>query len=253
MQVKNNISKNNLIMRDYQYNKTNQLFHLALNRLNLRFPVAEIHRATGAGKGNISNYIKNKVSVSNNFLSKLSESYGVNLNELEIELANANNQSITPKNGLTFTEIGNGQFSVAVPLIPFEAHARYVSEQEDANIIEEYKTTTFIVDKVGFGNYRAFKVKGDSMDGGKILDTRDGAIVLGRELQKHHWRDGFKPTDYGWILITHHNILFKDIINFDASTGDITCHSRNSSPEYSDFSLSLNEIYQIFKVIKRTF
>ena len=91
------------------------------------------------------------------------------------------------------------------------------------------------------------------MDGGHILDTQDGAIVLARELQKHHWKDGFRDCDYGWILITHHNILFKDIIDFNANTGEITCHSRNPSPEYSDFQLNLNEVYEIFKVIKRTF
>ncbi|NQY05775.1 MAG: hypothetical protein HRT68_06105 [Flavobacteriaceae bacterium] len=240
-------------MTDYQNNRTNQLFHFALNKLNIRFPVAEIHRNTGAGKGNISNYIKNKVSVSNNFLKKFADSYNINLDELAVELANDKNQSITPKNGLTFTEIGNGQFSVAVPLIPFEAHARYLSEQQDADFFDDFESVTFIVDKVGFGNYRAFKVKGDSMNDGHIIDTQDGAIVLARELQQHHWHDGFRPTDYGWILITQHNILFKDIIGFDITIGEITCHSRNSSPEYSDFQLSLNEVFQIFKVIKRMF
>jgi len=29
--------------------------------------------------------------------------------------------------------------------------------------------------------------------------------------------------------------------------------SRNTSPEYSDFTINLNNVYQIFKVIKRTF
>jgi len=240
-------------MSNYQHNRTNQLFHLALNKLNLRFPVAEIHRSTGAGKGNISNYIKNRVSVSNNFLEKMAKSYNINLEKLSAELTDNENQSFTPKNGLTFKETDSGHFTVAVPLIPFEAHAQYIAEQWDANFVHNYEEVTFIVDKVGFGNYRAFKIKGDSMDGGRILDTQDGAIVLARELQKHHWNDGFRPTDYGWILVTQHNILFKDIISADLETGEITCHSRNPSPEYSDFKLSLNEIYQIFKVIKRTF
>ena len=149
--------------------------------------------------------------------------------------------------------MSNGQFSVAVPLIPFEAHAMYISEQQDADFFEIYESATFIVDKVGFGNYKAFKVRGDSMDGGGILDTQNNAIVLSRELQKHHWLDGFRINDYGWIIVTNHNILFKDITGFNKETGEITCRSRNSSPEYSNFQLSLNDVYQIFKVIKRMF
>lgn len=238
---------------DYQSNINNQLFHLALSRLNIRFPVAEIDRKTGAGKGNISNYIHNKKPISDNFLNNFITGFNLSLDELKVELANQEKNTITPKNGLTFTEMSNGQFSVAVPLIPFEAHAMYVSEQQDADFLEIYESATFIVDKVGFGNYKAFKVRGDSMDGGGILDTQNDAIVLARELQKHHWLDGFRTNDYGWIIVTNHNILFKDITDFNKETGEITCHSRNSSPEYSDFQLSLNDVYQIFKVIKRMF
>ena len=238
---------------DYQDDINNKIFHLALSKLNVRFPVAEIDRKTSAGKGNISAFIHNKKPISDNFIDKFIEAYNLDLEKLKIELDNQEKRTITPKNGLTFTEMDNGQFTVAVPLIPFEAYAQYVSEQWDADFVHDYEEVTFIVDKVGFGNYRAFKVKGDSMDGGRILDTQDGAIVLARELQKHHWNDGFKENDYGWILVTQHNILFKDIVGFDREAGEITCHSRNPSPEYSDFQLSLNEVHQIFKVIKRTF
>ena len=238
---------------DYQDNKNNKIFQLALAKLDIRFPVAEIDRKTGAGKGNISAFIHNKKPISDNFIASFIRAFDLDINTLEIELANQEKHSITPKNGLTFTEMGNGQFTVAVPLIPFEAHAQYISEQWEANYVHDFEEVTFIVDKVGFGNYRAFKIKGDSMDGGKILDTQDGAIVLARELLKHHWKDGFHACDYGWILVTNNNILFKDIVGFNKENGEITCHSRNPSPEYSDFQLSLNDIYQIFKVIKRTF
>ena len=62
----------------------------------------------------------------------------------------------------------------------------YISEQQDADFLRTYESAAFIVDKVGFGNYKAFKVRGDSMDGGGILNTQNNAIVLARELQKHH-------------------------------------------------------------------
>ena len=43
--------------------------------------------------------------------------------------------------------------------------------------------------------------------------------------------DGFRANDYGWIIVTNHNILYKDITDFNKETGEIHCHSRNLSPE----------------------
>ncbi|MGB5981090.1 MAG: hypothetical protein WBG46_02995 [Nonlabens sp.] len=240
-------------MPDYKENTNNKMLKVVLKQLNLRFPVAEISRSTGEAKGNISSFINNKKPVSDNFIQKVVKSFNLDLSQLERSLEASERNVVTPKNGLTFKEMENGQYTVAVPLIPFEAHAQYLSETDDVHYLEDYEEVTFIVDQVGHGHYKAFSVKGDSMDGGSIMDTADGAIVLARELLRTHWKDGFRSTDYGWIIITQHNILFKDILDYDLEQGIITCHSRNPSPEYSDFELSLDEIHQIFKVIKRTF
>jgi hypothetical protein len=140
-----------------------------------------------------------------------------------------------------------------VPILPFEAYAKYLDDHNEAGFFDEFEKVTFAVDKIGKGNYLGFRISGDSMNGGKIDDTPDKAIVLGRELQKSLWMSGFHESQHGWIILTNKNILFKDIVAFDKEKATIVCHSRNSSPEYCDFPLSLNDVYQIFKVIKRTF
>lgn len=160
---------------------------------------------------------------------------------------------IINKNGNKFVELPDGTYDVIVKQLPFRAYATYAETMETGQVFEDFSTTTFNVDRVGRGNYMAFIVKGDSMNGGKIDDTPDGAKVLGRELGRHHWKDGFSPTEYGWIILSRQNIFHKDIIDYNPDTGEITCHSRNPSPEYSDFNLNLNDVYQIFKVIKRIF
>lgn len=160
---------------------------------------------------------------------------------------------IVNKNGNKFTETADGQKIIEVSILPFEAYAKYLEEGDEAGFFEEYEKITFAVDKLGKGNYLGFRISGDSMDGGKINDTPNRAIVLGRELQRVHWVDGFNEAKHGWIILTNKNILFKDIIGFDREKGIITCHSRNDSPEYCDFPLSLNDVNKIFKVIKRTF
>ncbi len=112
--------------------------------------------------------------------------------------------------------------------------------------------TYFTVDKVGEGKHIAFTVKNDSMNGGMLDDTPSGAQVLAIELEKQHWQNKLTPTQYGWIIICETGIFHKDVDSPDAK-GNITCVSRNKSPEFPKFSLSLNEVHSIYKVVKRTF
>ncbi|GAB3517633.1 hypothetical protein [Emticicia fontis] len=157
--------------------------------------------------------------------------------------------------GNRFTRV-DGEIIIEVPLLNHEAYARYLDEMTEARIYESDRLVTFVVEKFDPAFHLAFKVYGDSMNGGKLTDTPDKAIVLGREVDKNLWMDGGLKIDrygYGWVLLTERNILFKDIVAIDKSKGIITCHSRNPSPEYADFDLSLREVTRIFRVLKRIF
>jgi len=147
----------------------------------------------------------------------------------------------------------NGDLIVQAPLLGAEAFARYLDEMGEAGEFQSDEMVSFIVDKIDRGNFVAFRISGDSMNGGLIDDTPDRAIVLGKELPMDLWMIGFGESKFGWIILTKRNVLFKDIVEFDKETATITCHSRNNSPEYADFKLSLNDVHKIFKVIKRSF
>ncbi|WP_338731732.1 helix-turn-helix domain-containing protein [Mangrovimonas cancribranchiae] len=218
---------------------------------------SDFAKKLGVNEANIRNYI-NKTEPKYSFLEKIARTFEINYEWLLLGNGSMlkkkiENNVIIPKNRIKHIELPSGKFLMKVPMIPANAFAKYISDYQDVDFFEDFEEVTFIVDKVGKGNYKAFKVKGDSMDGGNINDTEDNAIVLGRELRRDHWKDGFYPAKYGWVIVTHSNILFKDIIGMNAEAGTITCHSRNTSPEYSDFELNLNNIHQIFKVTKRTF
>lgn len=178
----------------------------------------------------------------------------LNQNDTNDSLSRKNeNYSITTKNGLKYEELPNGKYRVKVPKVPFCAYASFIEVFEDEySNYKSFDHSYFIVDHPGKGKYIAFTTKNDSMNGGQLNDTPGGAEVLGRELQKHHWVDGFRPTDYGWIIVSHQGMMHKDIEGPDED-GFITCKSRNPSPEFPDFKLNLNEVHTIWKVIKRTF
>ncbi|PLK44324.1 helix-turn-helix domain-containing protein [Emticicia sp. TH156] len=153
----------------------------------------------------------------------------------------------------TFVNNENGDLIVQAPLLGAEAFARYLDELGEAGALQSDEMVSFIVDKIDRGNFVAFRISGDSMNGGLIDDTPDRAIVLGKELPMDLWMNGFGESKFGWVILTKRNVLFKDIVGFDKETATITCHSRNDSPEYADFKLSLNDVHKIFKVIKRSF
>jgi len=132
------------------------------------------------------------------------------------------------------------------------AFGSYISHFQDPEFVSELKQVSFTVDHIGKGNYICFEVMGNSMNGGKIDDTKEGAELLCRELGRQHWRDGFKSNDYGWVIIHKETVLFKDIKSLDNETGDIVCSSRSGLPQHPDFTINLNDVRQIWKVIKRT-
>lgn len=156
---------------------------------------------------------------------------------------------LTNSNGNKFFIYPNNRILIEVPKIPFSAHASYLEcYQDEACLAEEFDTITFAVDHIGRGNYMAFTVSGDSMNGGGIDDTTDGAQVLAREIGRHLWND-LHRTKLGVILVTKTGIFHKDIQEYNPETGMLLLTSRNKM--HKAFEYPINDVNQIFNVIKR--
>lgn len=172
-------------------------------------------------------------------------------NEL-IQFSNDEIETLTNKNGVKFFIYDDESVEIEVCILPFEAYASSnIENYFDLKYTDtELRKVKFRVDKIGKGVYFGFKTKNNSMNGGGIYDTPNGAEVLGRELGRHLW-DKIHKNDYGFILMTENAILHKDILGYNSDTGMLKLHSRNPSEE--DFEISINTVYRIFTVIKRTF
>lgn len=156
------------------------------------------------------------------------------------------------KNGNVFFE-EDGKLYVSVKLVPVKAFGSYLSDFQDPDFFDSlHETRKFKVDHMGRGNYICFEVKGDSMNGGKIDDSKDGAELLCRELGRQHWKDGFRDSPLGWVIVHRDTIVFKDIKSVDMNTGDMVLSSRSGLPQHPDFTVNLNDVRQIWRVIKRT-
>lgn len=155
------------------------------------------------------------------------------------------------KNGMKYFEKGPGKYVLRVPLVPYDAYARFANECDLNFDREEWETVDFEVDVIGRGNYMAFMVRGDSMDDGTKKGISQGEIVLVRELERPHWKDGLRYHKFPfWVISFDNSILIKQIVDQDLETGNIKCHSLNPSPEYRDFTVNLDDVNRIFNVLK---
>lgn len=138
-----------------------------------------------------------------------------------------------------------------VPLIGIKAQAGYLNEYNDTAFIEELPTVKVQVDRTFHGKYRCFEVSGDSMNDGTFRSICEGDVILGREVKKELWC--YKLHFNQWFFVINHvnGLLIKQIVAHNVEEGTITCHSLN--PIYGeDFTLSLNEVKELYNVIKIT-
>lgn len=154
-------------------------------------------------------------------------------------------------NGNKYFVYPNGTIRIEVLKIPFNAHASYIECYSDEIVMkEEFSTIQFKVDHIGRGNYVGFESVGESMWNNGGYDTPSGAELLGREVGKHLWSNGFHKTKYGFVIISKKGIWHKDITEL-SQDGKLTLSSRN--PASKPFDYPINDILQIFHVIKRSF
>lgn len=172
----------------------------------------------------------------------------------------SNNRAITPPeapylttpSGIQYFQRPGGKFLMRVPIVPIYAYAKYIDEFRDAEIWDGDGYFDFPVDQIFHGSYQAFEIKGDSMDDDSKRSMSHGDIVLGRELHQNLWKDRLHTEQYpNWIIVLDETILCKQIIEQNLETGDIVCHSLNPSPEYTDFTINLNDVRKLFNIVQR--
>jgi SOS-response transcriptional repressor LexA len=136
-----------------------------------------------------------------------------------------------------------------VPLVNKYAYAGYLSGFGDAEYIQSLPALPMIADREGKGTYMAFEVKGDSMDDGTRNSYEQGDIIIARQISQHHWQNKLHIHKYDFVVVHKtEGILLKKIIKHDTTKGTITLHSLN--PLYDDLTVSLNDVAEIFNVIK---
>lgn len=142
---------------------------------------------------------------------------------------------------------------VPVRIVEVKAQAGYMRGYSDPEYMETLPVIYVQRDAEHKGKFMAFTVSGDSMDDGSRRSLCHGDIVLGKELQQHHWKNKLHFNQYLFIVVHEDGVMFKQITAHNPETGDFTCHSFNS--QYDDFILNMKDVKQLFyikKIVERS-
>ncbi|MBO0952902.1 LexA family transcriptional regulator [Fibrella forsythiae] len=156
--------------------------------------------------------------------------------------------------GSEFQDLPDGQILMTIPLVDQFAYAGYLSGYNDAEFLQELPKHSFIVAKRHTGRYRAFEVRGDSMDNDRRDAICAGDIVVGRAIERTLWKSKFHLHRFeDYVIVHQEGILTKRISNHNVDEGIITCVSTNPDKEsYPDFDLRISEVYEIYNIVSIT-
>lgn len=153
------------------------------------------------------------------------------------------------------TELGNNDFGMVIPKVPFKAWAGYVDNFGDMEYMESLPKYNVTITGATRGRYLAFVVDGDSMENYTTEELArssipSGTIVTGREIQRQHWRNKLHLHRFqNYVIVLTTGIITKQIIEHNTQEGYIICHSLNT--KYQDFKLMLDDCVQILNIVRR--
>lgn len=159
---------------------------------------------------------------------------------------------ITNKRGDTFVRLNDGRYQMSVKIVEPYAYAGYLSGYEDSEYIDDLPNHTIVVDELKRGFYRAFRVKGDSMDADIRKAIPAGSVVTGRNIDKSLWSSKLHINSWNeFVIVCEDGIVIKQILEHNVEEGTIKCHSYNEDKDsYPDYTIHLSQVQQLFNVVK---
>ena len=137
-------------------------------------------------------------------------------------------------------------------MVTQDGYEQYIQALDASSVLSKLPKIGFVVNHFEDANYVAFEVLGDSMDDGTINAIPNKAIVFGKKIQiKEAFEENNGISDNARIIVCQDRVLFKQIVGFVKESNTIVCHNFNNSPEYKDFELPIDDVLQVFEIIRK--
>ena len=90
------------------------------------------------------------------------------------------------------------------------------------------------------------------MNDGTSESIPNKAYVLGLEIKKDSLtRNNETCWNQSYVLVCSDRIVCKQLTGYNREHKAIMCHNLNTSPEFQDFELPLDDVLQVFKIVKK--
>ncbi len=214
-------------------------------------------QAIGVSLRTIQLYEKKEANIPIKNLTKIAAYFDLSIAELYLYEVNdtegpyISGSTISTK-GQQMRQVGIGKFLITVPLVSAEQQKAYALQSDNSEFLTQLSQIGFVVETIENSEYRAFEITNNSMDNGLIEGIPYKSIVLGKKVTaKELTRELKANLRIPWVLVGRESVMCKSISQYDEKQGTIMCHSLNNSPEYADFSISLEAINELFLVVKK--
>ncbi|MFS4492831.1 XRE family transcriptional regulator [Maribacter sp. 2308TA10-17] len=230
------------------------MFVLKQLRRKKRINQTDLANAIGVSLRTIQLYEKKNANIPIKNLTKIAEYFEVTIAELYSQEVNEEEVVYGSKfqnSTYLIKPIGTKKNIISIPLVTSENYSQYCREFQNEDFLSKLPVISFMIKDAVQGNLMAFEIVGSSMENDRIDGILNGSIVLGKEVPLENLTLNEKYKNSKAVIIYGESILCKELVRHDEKNETITCHSLNTSPEYADFEIPLNQIKQFFKVIKK--
>jgi len=179
--------------------------------------------------------------------SRSSEATAIPYSDTELEI-------IKREDGTEFRRLSEDNYLMITPLVTQYAYGGYTRGWSDPEFIDELPRHAIVVDKLHFGIYRSFQVKGNSMDNGLKGSIAEGYVVTGRRIEQKYWKSKLHLHKYeDFVIVEEDGICVKRIIEHKVEEGIIVCASLNEDKEhFANFEINLENVKELYNIISVT-
>jgi len=217
---------------------------------------SDLAAAIGVSLRTIQLYEKRNANIPIKNLNKIADFFKMSIGELFLYEVNETGESYSKEqpfvtSGSIGYSLGHGKTLLKVPLVPAEAQKEFVESYAEGNSLKKAFRMDFLVRTLENTTYVAFEVTGDAMDNGTSFSVPNGAVVLAKKVDKSKLHINDSVTHTAFVLVCADRIICKAITRMTQDKKGLICHNLNPSPEFRDFEVAMDEVYDVYEVIKK--
>ncbi|WP_036381110.1 helix-turn-helix domain-containing protein [Muricauda sp. MAR_2010_75] len=217
---------------------------------------SKLGKEIGVSLRTIQLYERKNANIPIKNLTKIANFFDMTIAELYLQEVNDLGESYTKKqpftkHGSVFYPLDHGKYLVMAPLVMVEWHKKYIESLEKQQGRIPFQSA-FVIDFLAKEPHRIFEVSGDSMNDDSLNAIPNKAFVLGLGLKKESFtKDDETLWDKSYILVCKDRIICKQLTGYSKEKTVLLCHNLNTSPEFQDFELPLDDVLQVFRIVKK--